>query len=126
LKKNRFLFFLFLTYGLIGCTSLDSVSTSSVPASRGKPISASSDKFIFFAFNFSNTYVDQVVTDLARKCPNGRIQGILTKQESINYFLYMFWKSRVTASGYCVQNQVAGKNSQRTPSGDTGTDEALQ
>lgn len=104
---------------LTSCTSLHSVSTSSIPAQRGKPVSAKSEKFIILGFNFSNEYIDHVVKDLARQCPNGKVQGILTKQESVNYFLYFFWTSRVSAQGYCVTNQVTANTKGRNPTSES-------
>jgi hypothetical protein len=100
---------------LSACASLESVSTTSVPAQRSKKISAVSDRFIFLGLNFNNEYVDKMVKDLAQQCPNGRVEGILTKQESIYYFLYFFWTSKVTATGYCVGSNVALRKTGRTP-----------
>lgn len=111
--KYIFIFSLLL---LNACASVQSVSTSSVPAQRGKPITAESSKFIFLGFNFNNEYVDAVVQNLARQCPNGRVEGILTKQESINYFLYFFWTSKISASGYCVSANIASNSKFRKPS----------
>ena len=97
------------------CVSLKSVSTSSIPSQRSKPVSTESSKFIFLGFNFSNDYVDLVVQNLANKCPNGKIEGLLTKQESIEYFFFIFWSSKVTASGYCVNNSLALNTNPRKP-----------
>ncbi len=105
-----------------GCTHLQSVSTTSIPAQRGRKVQASSDKIIFLGFNFNNDYVDAMVQDLARQCPNGKVEGLLTKQEDVDYFLYIVWKSQVTASGYCVSGTVASNAKGRNPGSDEAQD----
>lgn len=109
---------LLLSLFACGCTTLESISTSSIPAQRNRKVMASTDKFVILGFNFSNDYVDSIVRDLANQCPNGRIEGILTKQESINYFLYLFWTSKITAQGYCVQGNLALNKNPRQPAAD--------
>lgn len=91
-----------LTLFSISCTHLQSVSTSSVPASRSKPVSAEGSRFMFMFFNFDNKYVDNVVMDLARQCPNGKIEGILTKYETVTYFPLFAYRLQASAQGYCV------------------------
>lgn len=92
---------------LSGCVSLNSVSLTSVPADRSKRVGAASERFIFMFFNFDNDYVNSITSDLRTQCPNGTVSGVLTKSESINYFLFIFWKSRISASGYCVPGKMA-------------------
>lgn len=104
-----------------GCTHLQSVSTTSIPAQRGRKVQADSDKIIFLGFNFSNDYVDSIVKDLAKQCPNGKVEGLLTKQEDVNYFLYIVWKSRVSASGYCTTGTVAANGQPRKPGSENST-----
>ena len=99
----KFIFNLMAIFIFSGCTHLSSVSTSSLPKNRGKKVSATKEKFIFFAFNFSNDYVDDLVKDLAGKCPKGKVKGILTKHESIVYFPLIAHKVRVSAQGFCVR-----------------------
>jgi len=91
-----------LTLASISCTHLQSVSTSSVPAARSKPVAAEGSRFMFMFFNFDNKYVDNVVMDLARQCPNGRIEGILTKYETVTYFPLIAYRLQASAQGYCV------------------------
>ena len=79
-----------------------SVSTTEVPKQRGKAVKAEADKFIFFAFNFNNDYVNEMTMSLAKKCPGGKVSGILTKHETITYFPLIAHKVRVSAEGYCV------------------------
>lgn len=87
---------------LSGCTYLQSLSTTSVPAERQQKVRAERSKFIFLAFNFSNDFVDDMAADLANQCPNGKVQGILTKHETIVYFPLFFHTQKVTAEGFCV------------------------
>lgn len=86
-----------------GCVTLQSVSLTPVPMDRSKEVTASSEKFLFLGIAFDNDFVDQVTQDLKATCPNGKITGILTKDEIVNYFFYLFIKRRVTAVGYCVK-----------------------
>ena len=81
-----------------GCASINSLSLTPIPADR---------KVIILGFNFDNDFVDGMVDDLRRQCPNVKVTGILTKDENINYFLYLVWKKQVTATGYCVTTGTA-------------------
>jgi len=104
LKHLSFILFIGL-FGLMGCTHLVSLSTTSVPpkAVQTKKIYAESDRFMFFLFNFDNDYVDNISLDLARQCPKGKVQGVLTKHESVTYFPLIAHKVKVSANGYCVR-----------------------
>ena len=100
--KNLILIFFTLMLASTGCAHLDSISTSSVPADRSEPIKAEASRFLFLLINFNNDYVNEMGRDLARQCPNGRVEGIVTKQEFITYFPLLAHRVRVTASGYCL------------------------
>jgi uncharacterized lipoprotein YajG len=102
---------LILSFILSSCASVNSVSLTPIPADRHQPIKVEASKVIVLGLNFDNDFVDQLVSDLQRKCPKGKVTGILTKDENINYFLYLVWKKQVTATGYCVSNATAGNNS---------------
>lgn len=98
------LFKAFILFGLLGftaCTSLQTVSLTSIPAKRARKVSAVADKIIFLGLNFDNDYVDQLVEDLKRQCPNGLVSGVLTKDEFVNYFIGLVYKHRISAAGYC-------------------------
>lgn len=97
----KFSALLALMSGLGGCAMLNSVSITPVPANRSHEVSAESQRWIIFGFNFDNDYVDTVSHDLSRKCPDGKISGILTKDEVYNYFLFFVLKHKLTATGYC-------------------------
>lgn len=84
---------------LSGCASIQSVSLTPIPSQRGKTVRASVEKTIFLGFNFDNDYVNPLVEDLKRQCPNGLVSGVLTKDEVIAYFIV--FTHRITATGYC-------------------------
>ncbi len=93
---------------LNACVSLNSVSLTPIPPERNNRVSVERDKFIFLGFSFDNDFVDGAVEDLKAQCPNGKVTGLLTKDENINYFLYIFWKKRISAQGYCVKANSSG------------------
>lgn len=102
-----------------GCASVNSVSLTPIPAKRSQMVRAEVSKTIFLAFNFDNDFVDPLVEDLKRQCPNGVVSGILTKDETIAYVLV--FKKRVTATGFCNTASVAsGKGSRSTASEGAG------
>jgi hypothetical protein len=86
---------------LSACASVQSVSLTQIPAKRSQEVTAQASKTIILGFNFNNDFVDNMTEDLKRQCPNGEVTGILTKDEAINYFLWMVHKRQVTATGYC-------------------------
>lgn len=91
-----------LMMAMSGCVSLQSLSVTQIPKERKKIVKAESSRFIVFAFNFDNDYVNNLSRDLAEQCPGGAVKGIVTKDEAVNYFLWIFHSRRVTATGYCV------------------------
>lgn len=104
---KKYLLILMLASFLPGCVSLSTVSLTSIPAQRQHPVSAETSKFVILGFNFENDYVDNMVTELRQKCPNGIVTGILTKDEVVDYFLMIFATHRTTATGYCLHHNVA-------------------
>jgi hypothetical protein len=101
---------IYMTFGMIltfaflsGCVHLHSVSQTQIPKERSEVVKVETSKFIFLAFNFNNDYIDTITTELRSKCPNGSVRGILTKDESVNYFLWIFHRRRITAEGFCVK-----------------------
>jgi len=93
--------------GLVGCASVNSVSLTPIPAQRNRPVKAEVSKWIFLAFSFDNDFINPLVDDLKQQCPNGVISGILTKDETISYFLV--FKKNVSATGYCNISQASAK-----------------
>lgn len=86
----------------VGCVHMSAVSTTSIPADRRQPVEATSYRFLFLLMNFDNNYVDELTQDLANQCKDGRVEGILTKQEDIMYFPLFAHAVQVSATGYCV------------------------
>jgi len=88
-----------------GCTHLTSVSSSSFPkaSERTRPVSTQVKRMIFLGFNFNNDYVNNIAFNLANQCPNGKVQGVVTKHETVLYFAPFVYEVRVTANGYCTK-----------------------
>jgi hypothetical protein len=101
MKLINFIVLSLMSFSLVHCAHVNSVSLTSIPAVKGPEVKTTTSKIIFLGFNFNNDYVDNMAEELQRQCPNGKITGILTKDESINYFLFFVWERRVTAKGYC-------------------------
>lgn len=88
---------------LSACTHLNSVSVTSLPKERTQKVSAERYKFLFFLLNFDNKFVDEMEKELAQKCPRGKIQGIVTKTETITYFPLIAHAYNIKSEGYCVK-----------------------
>lgn len=88
--------------GLSGCAHVNSVSTTSIPADRSKPVEAETSKFLFMFINFNNDYVNELTEKLAAQCPDGRVEGVLTKLEYVTWFPVFAYSVHVEATGYCV------------------------
>lgn len=99
---------------LAGCASINSISLTPIPAERKAQVKTEKSKVIFMGFNFENDFVNSIVDDLKRQCPNGKVTGILTKDEDINYFLYIVWKKQITATGFCVPNTMASSTKNKS------------
>lgn len=97
---------------LSSCAAIQSVSLTPIPAKKGKKVEAVVSKTIVLSMNFNNDFVDEIVENLKRQCPGGVVSGILTKDETFNYFLYLVYTRKVTATGFCQQNSgLASANS---------------
>lgn len=90
-----------MALSLCSCASINSVSLTPIPADRRNAVKAESSRLIILGFNFDNDFVDSVTDDLRRQCPQGKVTGILTKDETYNYFLFV-WKKKITTTGYCL------------------------
>ena len=91
---------LMITFLSSACVHVNTVSISSIPAQREKVVSASTSRFILFGLAFSSKFVDEAVEDLRAQC-DGKIEGIMTKFETHNYFLYLFMNEEVIVKGFC-------------------------
>ncbi len=85
------------------CASLQSVSLTQLPKKKKRVVSAQVDRWVILGLVFDNDFVDPMVDDLRSQCRGGQVQGILTKDEAYNYFLWLVYKRKVTAKGYCVK-----------------------
>jgi len=90
------------------CASLQSVSMTQVPTDRSHPIEANSSSWGLFGIFFTNSFADDAVKELQGKCPNGRITGVFTKQESRFYLLVL--ERKVLATAFCESAPKSGKN----------------
>lgn len=94
---------LFMMVYFIGCAQVRSVSQTSIPQKRTNQVKAEVTKNIFLFLNFNTNYLNELSDQLKKKCPEGRIEGILTKDVHITYFPIIFHQDHITAEGYCVQ-----------------------
>ena len=115
---------LFLSVLFTGCVHMRSMSTTSVPVERSKPIEAEGYRFMLLMINTDNRYIDDLPKDLAAQCPNGRVEGILTKHEDIVYFPLLAHAVRVTASGFCVDAAAPVSDPPETMTEEAPTEEA--
>ena len=113
MKTQVVLFFMSLLM-LSSCASVNSVSLTPIPADRKSQVKVDKSKVIILGFNFDNDFIDDAIDDLKRQCPNGKVSGLLTKDETINYFLFFVWKKQITATGYCVSNSAANSTKNKT------------
>ena len=93
-----------------GCANLRTVSLTTIPAQRNNVVKAEASKIIFLGFNFDNDFVDDMEAQLKRQCQNGLVTGILTKEELVDYFLFIVYSHRVNATGYCVKGNTTAEN----------------
>lgn len=125
MNKLNFLFAIVALTVLGGCAHVDSVSLTPIPTKRANQVKAEAEKTVFLAFNFDNDFVNAIVEDLKRQCPNGVVSGILTKQETIAYVIV--FKHKVTATGYCnstIAKRTSG--SKRVPSSEETAEEGIE
>ncbi len=109
---------------LSACVSLNSVSLTPIPSERKHQVRTEKGKVIFLGFNFDNDFVEDAIEDLKRQCPNGKVTGLLTKDENIMYFLFFVWKKQVTATGYCLPHTTAMNTMKSKTRGAASADEA--
>ncbi len=88
-----------------GCTTLQSVSVTQVPIDRTRAVRAEVSNTALLGIHFDNDFLDPLLPELLAQCPDGRITGLLTKQESSLYVIVA--TRRVIATGYCVHDAPA-------------------
>ena len=123
--KMKFAFLLSAVM-LSACASVNSVSLTPIPQDRKNPVKVEASKTIFLGFNFDNDFIDGLVDNLKTRCPNGKLTGLLTKDENINYFLYIVWKKQVTVSGYCVNGAATASIKRSSKKRDAASETAEQ
>ena len=84
---------------LSGCVGLNTVSLTQIPETRDNQITASTSQWNFMGIAFSNAFADQAIADLRKQCPNGKIEGVLTKYQTTA--LFPMFKREVVATAYC-------------------------
>lgn len=94
---------LFILAFTVSCAHVRSVSQTSIPVKRSNPVTAEVKNNIFFFFNFRTDYVNDLTTQLMKKCPNGKVEGILTKDVYTTYFPIIYSQEHITAEGYCAK-----------------------
>jgi hypothetical protein len=103
-NKKKLLTLLGLVFAISlpqGCASLKSVSSTRVPKNRTLPIKAEGFTWAIFGFHFSNSFVDEAITDLQSKCTKGKISGVYTKYSTRSY---LFWTTRtINVEAYCLK-----------------------
>lgn len=110
---RRILLIIIASFIFTNCASINSVSLTPVPPERQKQVQTQKSKLIILGFNFDNNFIDSAVDDLKEQCPNGKVSGLLTKDETIYYFLFFVFKKQITATGYCVANTEPAKNTSK-------------
>jgi hypothetical protein len=100
-----------LAQQLTGCTYTNAVSLTNIPADRTRPIEASVKKNIFLGFNFDNDFALKLANELKEKCPNGEVKGVLTKDKTTLYFLFIFWARETEAKGFCIPSKTVAHGS---------------
>ena len=101
IKSLNFLSSICLILALTGgCVHVNTVSLTSIPADRNKVVNAESSRFLLFGISFSSDFIDEAIKELSVQC-DGKIEGVLTKFETHNYFLFIFMTEHVIARGFC-------------------------
>lgn len=93
----------------MGCTHLRSFSVTTIPEDRSRPIKAAGQRIVFLGINPSNDYADDVVADLLKQCPDGRVSGIITRYETAMVVPVFAYANRVYVEGHCVVDNGTGQ-----------------
>jgi len=93
-----------LASALTQCTTVRSVSISQLPesAARRSLVTATASSPVIFLIPFNTGYLDEAREDFVGKCHKGAIEGVLSKDETVDYFLSLFMIQRIHLQGYCV------------------------
>lgn len=91
---------LFMIY-FSGCAVLNSVSMTSFPKDRRRPVQAQVKKFVFLGFNFNNDFVLDLTPQLQQQCPNGKVTGITSTYET-KWYVFAHHMI-VNSKGFCTK-----------------------
>ena len=94
---------LFLCFWLLAsCVTVQSVSVNPIPQKnkRKKLVTSYDSNPVVLMIPFGTSYVEEASAKLAAKCPGGKIEGVISKHQSKNYWLFSIWS--VTMQGYCT------------------------
>ena len=92
-----------LVLGSVGCTHLHSLSVTTIPDDRSRPVEATGQRIVVLGLNWDNDYAAEVVSDLAKQCPDGRVSGVMTRYERALVVPIFAYAHRVHAEGFCLQ-----------------------
>ncbi|MBM4251710.1 MAG: hypothetical protein FJ146_07045 [Deltaproteobacteria bacterium] len=89
---------------LSSCVTVKSVSISQIPetSQRKQVVKASATSPVVFLIPFNTDYIEEARADLLQACPNGHIEGLLSKHEDTNYFIGLVYMQKVNFTGYCL------------------------
>jgi len=99
----RLIFTLLMLLAYVSCAQVRSVSQTSIPVKKENIVKAEVKNNIILFFNFSTTYVNDLTAQLQNACPNGKVEGILTKDVIVTYFPIIFYQEQISTEGYCVK-----------------------
>ena len=92
--------------GAVGCTHLHSLSVTTIPDDRSRPVEATGERIVVLGINPDNDYADGVVADLAAQCPDGRVSGVMTRYERALVVPIFAYAHRVHAEGFCIKEDA--------------------
>jgi hypothetical protein len=98
------------------CTTVTSVSVSQIPEAgqRKNVVRSEASRPIILLIPFGSSFVEKARKDLLSRCPDGAIEGVVSKHEDTNYFLGLVQVASLTMRGYCVEKRRDAKKTSRT------------
>jgi hypothetical protein len=84
------------------CAHVTSMSVTPMPLERGTEVNAhEQSKLLFAGIGLDDDFGSDLTRQLRQECPDGRVEGILTRQRTTQYVFLV--REEVDASGWCVQ-----------------------
>lgn len=95
---------------LSACHTVESISISQLPemAARKQKIASAASSLIILSIPFGSTFVAEAREGLLRQCPQGAIEGVLSKHETVSYFPGVAVEQRVSMEAYCINAKRKG------------------